>query len=140
MSLKIKYLDAKKGSSKNTAIFLAKDTKFSDFKGIFEDKINQKILNFLKNNKKTKEDKIFSLNPEFDQTLIIIFIVKKNNSLQSEKLGAKFYDYIKNNNVKDILVLGSNSTSIKNNIKFDEFIHGAELKAYEFNLYKTKKK
>ena len=138
MSLKIKYLDAKKGSSKNTAIFLAKDTKFSDFKGIFEDKINQKILNFLKNNKKTKEDKIFSLNPEFDQTLIIIFIVKKNNSLQSEKLGAKFYDYIKNNNVKDILVLGSNSTSIKNNIKFDEFIHGAELKAYEFNLYKTK--
>ena len=70
MSLKIKYLDGQKSFSKNTAIFLAKDSKFSDFKGNFNDKINEKILNFLKNNKKTKEDKIFSLNIEFDQLLI----------------------------------------------------------------------
>ena len=139
MSLKIKYLDGQKGSSKNKAIFLAKDSKFSDFKGIFDDKINQKILNFLKNNKKTKEDKIFSLNLEFDQRLIMILITKKNDSLQSEKLGAKFYDYIKTNNVNDVLVLGSNFSSVKNNIKFDEFIHGTELKSYEFSLYKTKK-
>ena len=62
MSLKIKYLDGQKSSLKNTAIFLAKDSKFSDFKGNFDDKINQKIVNFLKNIKKSKLDKFFSLN------------------------------------------------------------------------------
>ena len=139
MSLKIKYLDGHKSSSKNTAIFLAKDSKFSDFKGNFNDKINEKILNFLKNNKTTKEDKIFSLNIEFDQILIIILITKKNDSLHSEKLGAKFYDYIKKNNINNVLLLGSNFSTVKNNIKFNEFIHGVELKGYEFNLYKTKK-
>jgi len=55
MALKIKYLDEKKGSSKNKAIILAKESKISDFKGIFDDKINQKILNFLKSNKKTQK-------------------------------------------------------------------------------------
>ena len=73
MTLKIKYLDGKKGSSKNKAIILAKESKISDFKGIFDDNINQKVINFLKNNKKTKDNKIFSLNLDFDQKLIIIF-------------------------------------------------------------------
>ena len=54
MTLKIKYLDGKKGPLKNNAIILAKESKISDFKGIFDDKTNQKIINFLKNNK-TKE-------------------------------------------------------------------------------------
>ena len=139
MTLKIKYLDGKKGSLKNNAIILAKESKISDFKGIFDDKTNQKIINFLKNNKKTKEDKIFSLNLEFDQRLIMILIAKKNDSLQSEKLGAKFYHYIKTNNINNVLLLGSNFSTVKSNIKFNEFIHGVELKAYEFNLYKTKK-
>ena len=139
MTLKIKYLDSQKGSSKNKALFLGKDSKLSDFKGIFDDKINKKIVNFLNNNKKTQEDKILSLNLDFDQRLVIIYLIKKNDALQSEKIGAKFYDFIKSNNVNDILILGSNFSPVKNHIKFNEFIHGAELKAYEFNLYKTKK-
>ena len=140
MTLKINYLDSKKISAKNRAVFLAKDSKFSNFKGIFDNKINEKILNFHKNNKKTKKNKIFSLDLEFDQKLIIIFIVEKNDSLEAEKLGAKFYDYIKNNEVNDISILGSNQTSVKNKINLDEFLHGAELKSYEFDLYKSKKK
>ena len=140
MTLKIKYLDGKKGSLKNNAIILAKESKISDFKGIFDDKTNQKIINFLKNNKKTKDNKIFSLNLDFDQKLIIILLVKKNDFFQSEKIGAKFYDYIKNSEVNDLLILGSNFPSVIHNIKFDSFLHGAELKSYEFNLYKSKKK
>ena len=140
MTLKIKYLDGKKGSSKNKAIILAKESKISDFKGIFDDNINQKVINFLKNNKKTKDNKIFSLNLDFDQKLIIILLVKKNDFFQSEKIGAKFYDYVKNNGVNEVLILGSNFSSVIHNIKFDSFLHGAELKSYEFNLYKSKKK
>ena len=65
---------------------------------------------------------------------------KKNDFYQSEKIGAKFYDYVKNNEVNDVLILGSNFSSVMHRIKFDSFLHGAELKSYEFNLYKSKKK
>ncbi len=140
MALKIKYLDGKNGSIKNKAIILAKESKISDFKGIFDDKTNQKIINFLKNNKKTKDNKISSINLDFDQKLIIILLVKKNDFFQSEKIGAKFYSFVKSNEVNEVLILGSNFPSVINSIKFDSFLHGAELKSYEFNLYKSKKK
>jgi len=139
MTLKINYLDRQKGASKNTALFLDKESNISDFRGIFDDKINNKILNFLKSNKKTQKSKIASLNLEFDQKVMIILIVNKNDSQQAEQLGSKFYDYIKGNDIDNVLILGSSFSSIKNKIKLDEFLHGAELKSYEFNLYKTKK-
>ena len=46
MTLKINYLDNKKGSIKNKAIFVQLDTKISAFKGNFDHSISQKILNF----------------------------------------------------------------------------------------------
>ena len=112
MSLKINYLDQQRGSTKNTTLFLAKESKISDFRGIFNNEINQKILNFLKNNKKTQKSKIASLNLEFDQKLVVILIVNKHDAQQSEKLGAKFYDHVKGNNIEDVLILGSNFSSI----------------------------
>ena len=48
MALKINYLDTQKSLTKNTAFFLGENTKISEFKGIFDDKINQKIVNYLK--------------------------------------------------------------------------------------------
>ncbi len=141
MSLKINYFDKKKISNKNKAIFVHLNTKISEFKGNFDHTINQKIINFLKKNKRTKENKIISLNQDFDQKLIVILLVKNNNELESEKLGAKFFDFIKSNEVEDITIQGPNfSESKKYNIIFYSFVHGAELKSYEFNLYKTNKK
>jgi len=140
MTLKINYLDRQNSSFKNFALFLGRNTKISEFKGFFDDKINHKILNFLKNNKNPLKSKIVSLNLEFDRTIVIILLAnKKNNSQDSEKLGAKFYDHIKSNKIYNIQILGSSFLSIKNHIKLNEFVHGAELKAYEFNLYKSKK-
>jgi len=139
MALKINYLDTQKSLTKNTAFFLGENTKISEFKGIFDDKINQKIVNYLKKSEKLKENKIESINLDFDQKLLIIFLVKKNGAQYSEKLGAKFYDYIKKNEIRNINIIGSNFSSIKNEINLSEFLHGVELKAYEFNLYKTKK-
>jgi len=140
MTLKINYLDRQKSLYQNIAIFLAKESKISDFKGIFDDRTNQKILGFLKNNKKTQQSKITSINLEFDQKLTIILTVNNNDSEQTEKLGAKFYDHIKSSEIENVLIAGTSLPSIKNKIKLNEFLHGAELKAYEFNLYKTKKK
>ena len=141
MALKINYLDNKKASIKNKAIFVPLDTKISAFKGNFDHSINQKIINFLKKNKNTKENKIISLNQDFDQKLIIILLVKNNNELESEKLGAKFFGFVKSNEVYDIFIQGPNFfQSKKYNINLNSFVHGAELKSYEFNIYKTKKK
>ena len=140
MTLKINYLDHKKASSKNIALFLSKDAKISEFKGIFEDRTNLKLINLIKKNNNAQKNKILSLNLDIDQKLIIILIVKKNESQNAEKLGANFYDYIKKNEIDNIEILGSNFPSIKNNIQLNEFLHGSELKSYEFNLYKTKKK
>ena len=54
MSLKIKYLDSKKSSNKNKAIFVHPDTKMSGFKGEFDPKINQKLVSFLKKKQEHK--------------------------------------------------------------------------------------
>ena len=74
MTLKINYLDSQKNISKNTALFLSNDSKISEFKGIFDDKTNQKILNFLKKNKSSKNNKIDSISIDFDQKIILIIL------------------------------------------------------------------
>ena len=139
MTLKINYLDRQKDLSKNMALFLGKEARISDFKGIFDDKINQKVMKFLKQNQKITKNKISSLNLEFDQKLIIILLANKNSSQQAEELGAKFYDYIKKSEINEIYLMGTIFSSVKNKIQLNEFLHGSELKAYEFNLYKSKK-
>ena len=141
MSLKTNYLDKSKFPKKNMAVFVNPDTKITKFKGEFDGKINLKIVNFIKKNKNTKDNKIISLNQDFDQKLIIILLTKINDELDSEKLGAKFFDFVKNNEINDIYIkapLFENSKNIYN-INYNSFIHGAELKSYQFNLYKTKK-
>jgi len=139
MTLKINYLNTQKSLSKNTVLFLGNDTKISEFKGIFDDKTNQKILNYLKKSKNIKKNKIDSINLDFDQRIIIILLSNKNSAQVSEELGAKFYDYVKKNEIENTTIIGSNFSSTINKILLNQFLHGAELKSYEFNLYKTKK-
>ena len=141
MSLKINYLDKKKNTYKNTAIFVGPNTKIKEFNGILDKKINIKVSNLIKKNKSLKENKIYSLNQDFDQKLIVIFLSKASNELEFEKLGASFYDFLKRNELSDIYIntLEYDKSKSKNLILLNSFIHGAELKSYNFNLYKTKK-
>ena len=135
MSLKINYLDKKKSLHNNRAIFIYSNIKISGFQGDFDDQINQKIQNFLKKSKNLKDNKIIALNEDFDKKLIIIFVGNASNELESEKLGAKFFDFVKQNEVNNIYIKAPLNNNI---INFNSFIHGAELKSYEFNLYKSK--
>ncbi len=139
MALKINYFDRQNGISKNTAVFVSKESRISDFKGLFSEKINQKLSYFLDKNNKKDKSKIFSINLEYDQKILIIYVANKNTSKEDEALGARFFDYVKNNEIDNVSIAGSNSSSIKSRLKFDEFLHGAELKSYNFNIYKTKK-
>ena len=140
MSLKINYLDKKKNSFQNKAIFVTSDTKIVEFKGEFNEKIDQKIINLLKKNKNLKDEKIFSINIDFDEQVIAIYLSKTKTELDFEKLGAKFHDYLKKNEIHEIYIKSPKFKVSKKEYSknFDSFVHGMELKSYEFNLYKSK--
>ena len=48
-------------------------------------------------------------------------------------MGAKFFDFVKQNEVNNIYIKAPLDNDI---INFNSFIHGAELKSYEFNFIK----
>tara|TARA_B100000003_G_scaffold208808_1_gene230509 strand:- start:271 stop:1731 length:1461 start_codon:yes stop_codon:yes gene_type:complete len=141
MTLKINYLDKKTGHFKNKAFFVHSNSKMSVFKGNFEDKIKFKIQNLIKKNKKTEEVRFFSLNNDFDEKIVVIFLSKVSSELEFEKLGAKFFDYLKKNEINNIHIEMQKFAATQNQdtLLFSSFIHGLELKSYDFNLYKTKK-
>ena len=138
MTLKINYLDKKNNKNKNTAIFIDSSTKILDFQGLLDEKIIQKIISFIKKNKNSKEDKLYSLNQDFDQKTVIIFLAKSNSELDFEKLGAIFYNFLKKNEINEIYLSKPKIKSFNSFSLLNSFLHGVELKSYEFNLYKTK--
>ena len=83
---------------------------------------------------------LFNLKPR--QKIIIIKIKKKSSSLENEKIGAEFYNFVKQNSLFNFTLLENNilETNIKNKFFLEEFLHGAQLKSYIFEKYKTKKK
>ena len=57
-----------------------------------------------------------------------------------KKKGANFYNYLKSNLIFDVTFLNNNTnaTQSKNKTFIEEFLHGMQLKSYNFNKYKTK--
>ena len=139
MSLKINYIDKKKSPIKNRAILVNSNTKIAQFNDHLEQKSINKIINFLKKNKDSKDDKIISFNEDFDQKIIFIILKKSKTELEFEKLGAKFLDYLKKNEIYEIYINTSNIQKKDDINNINSFLHGVELKSYEFNLYKTNK-
>ena len=94
------------------------------------------------NSFKSKDKNFLSLNINPTQKIILIKIEKIQNSTEIEKIGAKFFNYIKSNSIFDVTIFNNNirETSNKNPNFLDEFLHGAKLKSYNFNKYKSKRK
>ncbi|OUX38593.1 MAG: leucyl aminopeptidase [Candidatus Pelagibacter sp. TMED273] len=139
MTLKINYINKNNTKSRNTAIFLTNSGDKKELTKHFDEKIVKKILNYQNSFKKNKKSVIETINLDLDNKLIIIYIDSNLSSQKTENLGANFFDKLKSNKIDNILIIGSNSKDVKKKINFDEFIHGAELKSYVFDLYKTKK-
>ena len=103
---------------------------------------NSHIINKIIANNAPKEKNCFSFNLNPNQKVIVVKLKNSSTSIEIEKLGAEFYNYIKENQI-------TNSTLLENNLKellktskyfIDQFIHGAKLKSYDFDKYKSKKK
>ena len=140
MSIKISY---KKVISekiiKNYVLFSNDEFKINGFNKLSLNKNSNQINKTINSNKSPKKEIIsFNLNPE--QKIILIKIKKTQTTTDNEKNGANFYNYIKSNSLKNLTFYDNNITETQTNKNFiDEFLHGMQLKSYEFNKYKTKK-
>ena len=90
------------------------------------------IANLIKNNRNQKKS-ILTINTSDKQNLILIKLKRNQKSIDNEKIGAKFYDYIKSNSIFDLTFIDKNFTYQKlGHLFIEEFLHGIELKSYEF--------
>ena len=137
MALKLNYVG--QNSIKNYLIFCDDHFKVKNLKNSFKDEIIDNIKRTIISNNNNKDKfLIFNINP--NQKIIAAKINTKDSSLDIEKSGAKFYQFIKSNSISSINFLENNikEFSYKNKNFLNEFLHGAQLKSYEFNKYKTK--
>ena len=141
MSIKISY---KKGivekSIKNYVLFSDENFKVNGLKKLPLAKSSNEIKKTIETNKSKKKDFI-SFNINSRQKIILIKIENNQTSTDNEKKGANFYNFLKSNLQTNLTFFDSNilETQTKNRIFIEEFLHGMQLKSYEFNKYKTKK-
>ena len=125
---------------KNYVLFSDEDFKIFGLKKLSISKITNQINNTINSNKSKKKDFItFNINP--NQKITLVKIQKNQNSIENEKKGANFYNFIKSNFLRNLTFFDKNIDEVKTDAKsfIDEFLHGIQLKSYEFNKYKSKK-
>ena len=140
MSIKIRLkssLDEK--LVKNHVFFTDQDFRISGIKKLSIFKSSNLIIKSINANK-TNDKNFLSFNINPTQKIILIKIKNNQSSLDIEKIGADFYSYLKSNSffVTTFYEQNIKNSNCKNKYFFDEFIHGVELKSYEFNKYKSK--
>ena len=127
MKLKLNFVrKVPKFAIKNELIFINNKTfkhKTLDQKEILEDELFKKKEVIQRN-----QDKI---------NYILVNCIDKKKSSDFENIGSKLFDFLLNNNVENTFF---NSSSLKiTNIQIERILHGATLKSYSFEIYKTKK-
>ncbi len=141
MSIKITY---KKGINekkiKNFVLFSDQEFKINGLRNLSLAKNSNQIIKTINSNKSKNKDFVsFNINP--DQKIILIKIKDSKSSTENEKKGAIFYNFSKSNSLTNLTFLDKNiyEAQTKNHSFLEEFLHGMQLKSYEFNKYKTKK-
>ncbi len=139
MSIKISY---KKGIQEklvhNYVLFANEDFKIYGLNKLLLGKQSYQINKIIKSNYSKKKEFIF-FNHNSDQKIILIKIKNNQTSTENEKKGANFYNFIKSNILKNLTFFDVNIFETQNKNFIDEFLHGIQIKSYEFNKYKTKK-
>ena len=129
MNLKVNFISKlPKAKMANEIVFVkGKKTK----NGI----LNQ-ILKSILNNKLFK-DQLFAQKEYKNLNYIFINCQKLTISSEYENIGSKLFNYIKINKIENAYI-DTNKIDI-NNKHLEKLIHGAKLKSYNFNIYKSDK-
>ncbi len=142
MSLKISFKkNISENKIRNYILFTDVNFKIRGLKNVsltkYSSEINKMVANF---SLKDKNFLSFNINPT--QKIILLKLKDSNSSLENEKIGSEFYDYIEKNSISESAFLEENIKELikKNKYFLEEFFHGAKLKSYKFQKYKTKEK
>ena len=94
------------------------------------------ISDLIKSKDQKKKFLFFDINSK--KRIILVAINDNLKSSEIEKLGAKFFDIIKESRQTEYII-NSETISKKLNNGVGYFLHGLKLKSYSFDKYKTKK-
>ena len=129
MKLKLDFVNKVPKQAKDNEIILVKNKASKQIilksynKSLFTDKL------FL--------EKKFSIKNIKDKNYIFVNCINSKTSLDYEKLGSQLYIFLKNNKIERSFFISS--PSFLTNVQLEKLLHGAQLKSYEFNVYKTNK-
>ncbi len=129
MKLNLNFVNKAPKDAQDNEIILLKNKSFKN-------KSIKSLNKSLFSNKLFSEKKFLSKSIN-DKNYIFVNSMNSKTSLDYEKLGSQLYVYLKNNKIEKSFF--EPNTSYLTNVQFEKFIHGAKLKSYEFNLYKTDK-
>jgi len=138
MSIKISFksnIDNK--SAKNYVLFCSKNFNISNIRKYISKTEFSYVTDLLKNTDVKKNFCSFDLNSK--KRIILVNVKDDLNSSDVEKLGAKFYDFIKNLKINDTAINAKSLKEKPGKNFIGRFLHGLSLKSYEFTKYKTKK-
>ena len=142
MSIKITLKNNTKDNQvKNYVLFCDENFKINGLNKLSLNKQSKLINDSIQSNNLKKKDIIFfNINPI--QKIILIKIKKNQSSLESEKIGAKFFNFMKSNFILSSNLFDENIKNITTTNKdfLNDFIHGIKLKSYHFKKYKSDNK
>ncbi len=130
MKLKVNFV------SKTPKVAMANEIIFVKNKNIKNKNLNP-ILKKVFDNQLFKEQ-LFAQKEYKNINHIFVNCSKTSLSSDYENIGSKLFDYLKNNKLENNFFNVSKSNI--NNIQLEKFIHGAKLKSYNFDVYKSNNK
>ena len=130
MKLNLKFISkSPKDNDISEIIFVKNKTiKINNLKQLSKSLFSNKL--FLEKN--------FLLKDYDNRCYIFINCSHAKLSLDFEKLGSSLYNFLKDNKIENSFI--SSSKNILTNTQLEKFLHGAQLKSYNFNIYKSENK
>ena len=133
MTVKLNFVSTTKNLNvSNISLFIKDKFDSSYFKNFFKPQETKLIEQFLKKQNNNKKILFFNISPNKN-----IILVRVNKETNIENLGAEFFNFIKEYNLKEVLILNFTESYSKDFIL--NFTHGLKLKSYTFNVYKSAK-
>ena len=127
MKLKLNFV------SKNPKLAVKNELIFINNKNFKHKTFDQKEII---DNELFKEKKIIQRNQD-KVNYIFVNCIEQKKSSEFENIGSKLFDFLSNNKIENTFV---NLSSLKiTNVQIERILHGATLKSYSFEIYKTKK-
>ncbi len=129
MKLKLEFAAKVPKVANDNEVILLKDKNIKN-------KIVKNLNKSIFNNKLFLEKK-FVAQIINEKTYIFVNCIKSKTSQDFEKIGSNLYIFLKINKIEKSFI--ESSSSNLTSVQLEKLLHGAQLKSYEFNVYKTDK-